>query len=176
MQQAVDTAVLAADKAPQSQKTTVASAFFNGNFKSEFAPASAHFTVDNTGHITGTATSTIQMPFASFAKMSSANVTINAASTPGTAGTVQYNAEVAMMIDLTGSMGATVNGATKISGLKSAGLSILDILFAGGSTSSSVKVAVAPFADYVNAGPYASTATGLAATGSYNNITNLAST
>lgn len=86
--------------------------------------------------------------------------------------------ELSMMVDLTGSMGAYVNGQTKIAGLKAAADDLLNILFPNNATTStSVRVAVAPFADYVNAGGYADEATGLALTGgSYSNIYNLAST
>lgn len=100
-----------------------------------------------------------------------------AVSSEGESLTSGNKAEVAMMIDLTGSMGSTRNGMTKIAALKLAGEDILGILFPNGeTTSSNVKVAVAPFADYVNAGEYAPAVTGLPSTGSYNNQYNLAST
>lgn len=85
--------------------------------------------------------------------------------------------EVSMMIDLTGSMGWTAAGDTssKISNLRLAGKDFIDILMPAGSAAKA-KVAIAPFADYVNAGPYAVTATGLPATGSYTNIVDLAKT
>ncbi len=83
--------------------------------------------------------------------------------------------EVGMMVDLTGSMGATRNGTTKIAGLKFAARDLLTILYPNGDNPN-VRVAVAPMADYVNAGPYASKATGLSSTGSYAKSTNLAGT
>ena len=93
--------------------------------------------------------------------------------------------EVAMMIDLTGSMGwndrATTNPQTKISDLKAASADFLNILFPNGATTSSTtRVAIAPFADYVNAGSYVSAVTGLAQGGGSTNLyaknTNLAVT
>ena len=90
------------------------------------------------------------------------------------------NLEVSMMIDLTGSMGGTVPAGTgsvtsctvaptqskKIDYLKCAYEDFLNIVFPSGAQSSdSVRVAVAPFADYVNAGPYAAAATGQDALG-----------
>lgn len=86
--------------------------------------------------------------------------------------------ELAMMIDLTGSMGETRSGSTKISGLKLAAADLLTILFPNGATTSNnVRVSVVPFADYVNAGTYAASVTGLPGSGgSYANISNLAST
>jgi Flp pilus assembly protein TadG len=91
--------------------------------------------------------------------------------------------EVAMMIDLTGSMSWNDKGspgAPKINGLKTASADFLNILFPNGATTSATtRVAIVPFADYVNAGDYASAATGLAqggGSGSYAKLTNLAST
>jgi Flp pilus assembly protein TadG len=91
--------------------------------------------------------------------------------------------EIAMMVDLTGSMSRNDKGspaAPKINGLKAASVDFLNILFPGGATTStSTRVAIVPFADYVNAGEYADNATGLAQTGganSYSSLTNLAST
>lgn len=85
--------------------------------------------------------------------------------------------EVAMMIDLTGSMGATRNNVTKIQALKDASADLLDIFFPGGATTSTTtKIAIAPMADFVNAGTYASQVTGLASSGSYAKINNLGST
>jgi len=84
--------------------------------------------------------------------------------------------EVGIMVDLTGSMGQTVSGMTKIASLKLAGADLLNILLpSSGVNNNAVRVGIAPFADYVNAGEYAPAVTGLAATGgAYSNITNLA--
>lgn len=179
MQQAVDAAVLAAasnTSAPAAaDKIAIAQKYFNANFTNEIAPAHATFTVDSTGHVSGLATSRVPMPFASLAQLSDVNVNIDATSTPGT--NSQKNVEVAMMIDLTGSMGQTRNGTKKIDALVSAGNDILDILFPTTSGApAAVKVGIAPMADYVNAGPYAATVTGLAATGAYAKTSNLANT
>ncbi|MGE0627516.1 MAG: hypothetical protein AB7O43_06785, partial [Hyphomicrobiaceae bacterium] len=90
--------------------------------------------------------------------------------------------EVSMMIDLTGSMGwSDAPGSAyskKIDALQAAGKDLLDIILpTSGAHDNDVRVAVAPFADYVNAGSYAAAATGLdAAGGSYANITDLART
>ena len=92
--------------------------------------------------------------------------------------------EIAMMVDLTGSMSWNDKGspaAPKINGLKTAATDFLNILFPNGATtSSSTRVAIVPFADYVNAGDYAASATGLSATAGsgtyYAKLTDLAST
>lgn len=83
--------------------------------------------------------------------------------------------EIGMMIDLTGSMGATRNGQTKIDGLKTAAQDLLDKLYPEGDDPN-VRVAIAPMADYVNAGEYAAAVTGLSDTGSYAKTDNLTST
>ena len=201
MQRSLDSAVLAAaNETTDTAKINRAVAFFHSNFShsanttavtfttksngdkvgtasttSSLAPATVSFTADSTGHLKGKATSTLRMPFAGLAQLSTVDVDVNATSAPGS--NQKHNVEVAMMVDLTGSMGATRNGSTKISGLVTAGKDILDILLpASGVNNSAVKVGIAPMADYVNAGPYAGTATGLSTTGSYANLTNLKNT
>jgi Flp pilus assembly protein TadG len=176
MQSALDSAVLAAANAPTNMKTDIATKYFNANFSDPLAPASTTFTVNSNGTLSGYVSSTVRMPFASLAHLTSVDVEIDATSAPKTIvdGT---KAEVAMMIDLTGSMGQTRNGTKKIDGLVTAGADILNILFPNGATSSpDVKVAIAPMADYVNVGPYAASVTGNPATGSYAKSTNLAGT
>jgi Flp pilus assembly protein TadG len=83
--------------------------------------------------------------------------------------------EIGMMIDLTGSMGSTRNGQSKIAGLKIAAQDLLDKLYPDGDDAN-VRVAIAPMADYVNAGEYAAAVTGLSDTGSYAKSDNLTST
>ena len=95
--------------------------------------------------------------------------------------------EVAMMIDLTGSMGwndrATTNPQPKIKGLKTAAADFLNILFPNGATTSATtRVAIVPFADYVNAGEFAAAVTGLPQNGTsangglYSKVNNLSKT
>ncbi len=65
----------------------------------------------------------------------------------------------------------------KIDALKLASTDLIDIFFPSNApTSSMVRVAIAPMADYVNAGSYASAVTGLPDRGPFNNLTNLKST
>jgi hypothetical protein len=87
----------------------------------------------------------------------------NSAATPA-----DKKIEVSLMIDLIGSMGETRNGVTKIAGLQAATIDLMDILFPNGATTSStVRVAIAPAADYVNAGTGAAAVTGLPDRGFY---------
>jgi Flp pilus assembly protein TadG len=197
MQRSLDAAILAAQSAPTDGKLTIATQYIKSNYPAlaqatvatGVTPSGAPtrtingvsgekvtFTQVASGNVQGEFLATVTMPFASLAHLNSVDVEIDATSAPKTVvgGT---KAEVAMMIDLTGSMGATRNGTKKIDGLVTAGSDILNILFPNGASSSpDVKVAIAPMADYVNAGPYAAAATGLPSTGSYAKSTNLAGT
>lgn len=131
------------------------------------------------GQISATATLTTTTPFLQL--VTGSHLKVGTTATADLSGetltsTTQKQLEVGIMVDLTGSMGATVNGMTKIAALKLAGADLLNILLpSSGANNAAVRVGIAPFADYVNAGEYASAVTGLAATGgTYNNITNLA--
>ena len=137
--------------------------------------------------VVGHATMRANTPFMKFAIGTNLAVSADSSGTPPSG----KQLEIAVMVDLTGSMGwSAAAGATalpctavssprsKIDYLKCAGEDLLNILLpASGVNNAAVKVGIAPFADYVNAGSYAVAVTGLAATGgSYANITNLAST
>jgi Flp pilus assembly protein TadG len=177
LQAAVDAAALAgvnAKDATPAQREVIAVDVFNANRGNNPTTSGATGTAVASGStVTVTANHTVPTTFMKIAQINSLPVNVT-----GAASSNGKTLELAMMIDLTGSMGGSINGQTKIAGLKEAGADLLNILFPGGaSTSSSVRVAVAPFADYVNAGAWADEATGLPATGgSYTNLTNLAST
>jgi Flp pilus assembly protein TadG len=85
MQSALDTAVLAAANAPATDKIAVGHKFFSANFPNSIAPATPAFSIDNAGVMTGTVSSTLSMPFASLAHLSSANIDVDAAATPDAA-------------------------------------------------------------------------------------------
>ncbi len=73
--------------------------------------------------------------------------------------------EIAMMLDLTGSMGDTVAGGSqrKIKDLEAASKSLVDTLLpAGTDVGGKVRIALAPFSEGVNPGPYLKTVTGVA--------------
>lgn len=177
LQQATDSAALAAvrtnigteaDRIAAAQKTFAANYRPYGN--ASVVPAIAI----NGGTVTVEASDTVNNSVAGLVGYSQFSVSSESAATM----MAGKHLELSMMIDLTGSMGESRNGQTKIAGLKDAAEDLLDILFPNGaSTSDAVRIAVAPFADYVNAGDYAAVATGQSATGgSYANINNLAST
>lgn len=69
--------------------------------------------------------------------------------------------EMALVTDITGSMGNAINGSTKIDGLKAAASDLLDIILPPELPPEAARVALIPFANHVNAGAYASAVTGL---------------
>lgn len=178
MQASLDEAVLAAMKTkdlPAAQRQSIALAYFNANFKKENVVkiVSPKFTVNSDGTMNGTATAKIRMPFGQFVSVPTvtADRSAKVLAQQGTG----VKVEIGMMVDLTGSMGQTRGTMTKLAGLKTAANDLLDKLYPQGDDAN-VRVAIAPMADYVNAGDYASQATGLSSTGSYALGTNLSST
>jgi Flp pilus assembly protein TadG len=175
LQKAADaaaTAGAAAIGATPAQKMQIATQYFQQNNAGSFGNnASISVNVDG-NNVSVTASSTV--PAGITQLMGVENIPIEAKAEAGSSG---RKLELAMMIDVTGSMGATRGGMSKVAALKLAADDLLDILFPNGATSSGqVKVAIAPMADYVNAGPYASAVTGLPSTGAYANLTNLRNT
>ena len=205
MQNALDASIVSGMSVyQQTNDWAKAQAHASANFDTYFANA-AHQTFDAQGNavpvpnpgtvdrpvvtiqqqgsaLTGSATMTANAPFIrvlirdNFTIAAYSEATLSGAATA----TQTLNpVEVSMMVDLTGSMGQTVSGQTKIAALKAAGLSLLNILLPDtGQNDAYVRVGIAPFADYVNAGSssLAATVTGNPTTGSYANMTNLAST
>ncbi len=205
LQGAADAAVVAASNSngTDEDKLQIAANIFAANAGSTATTTPTITTSNNVSTITtttrwGQATTTIAVTPSSitvkptievptiFMKIAFVN-TITADAKSKATGSAQKKLEVAMMIDLTGSMGqndrATSAPKPKIDGLKTAAADFLNILFPNGATSSTTtRVAIVPFADYVNAGTFASAVTGLPNTGTvanggtYSNLTNLANT
>jgi len=75
--------------------------------------------------------------------------------------------DMGIMIDLTGSMADIRNGTSKIDSLKAAAADLLDIVLPDNQPAGLSRVGIAPFAQYVNAGPHAAAVTGMRDTGSY---------
>ena len=180
LQYSADAAALAAARAhdqSDEDRRTLAIARFKANFSPNDPSLAPEPTVMiNGAAVTVSATSTVDTPILSIFNPSKSEAFVSASSDAAYE-TNGHKLEVAMMVDLTGSMGQTRNGETKIQSLKTASIDLMNILLPdNGANDGLVKVAIAPFADYVNAGQYAAAATGLASTGSYDNLNNLAST
>ncbi len=60
--------------------------------------------------------------------------------------------ELSLMLDVTGSMGSTVNGSTKLNSLKTAAHDVFDI-FERNMMYGSTRIALVPFSEAVNVGP-----------------------
>ena len=60
--------------------------------------------------------------------------------------------ELALVLDVTGSMGNSINGEAKIDSLKDAVDTLLDVLYGSDETSENIKIGVVPFNANVNAG------------------------
>ena len=130
-------------------------------------------TATQTGKVTAKATANLKTFFGRV--YTNNEITLKSNTTVKEATSTGQKLELAMMVDLTGSMGQTRNGMTKLAGLKLAGTDLLNIIYPNGDNANA-RVGIAPMADYVNAGSYAAKATGLSPTGSYAKSTNLAQT
>lgn len=176
LQTAADAAALAAIRAAnktEAERTTIATTTFKTNYRPDNPSSAPTPTVTITGgQVKVQAQHSVETTMMALLGSDATTVEVESSAEANNAG---KKVEVSMMIDLTGSMGTTRGGMTKIAALKLAGQDFLNILYPNGDDAN-VKVAVAPFADYVNAGPYAAAATGLPSTGFYNNQYNLAST
>ena len=175
---AAATAAAAAPDATPAERTEIARRYFEANAGGSFdqSPQLSIHIDSATGAVTVTATSDVRATLSRLFGIHAIPVATLSQAIANT-GSSGKKLEVSMMIDLTGSMGATRNGMRKIDALKLASSDLVDILFpANTQTSSTTRVAIAPMADYVNAGPYAPAVTGLSDRGPYNNLTNLKST
>lgn len=163
---------------PNLSKADFAKKVFTQQFGTENAesfdgPLTLTFTPDGDSKIVAKAEGRVRSMFGGLASITSIN-TEGRAVVEAEQGTGQ-KLEVGMMIDVTGSMGATRGGMTKMAGLKIAAQDLLDKLYPNGDDAN-VRVAIAPVADYVNAGDYAAEVTGLSDTGSYAKSENLTQT
>lgn len=178
LQASVDAAALAAVNARNSsdqQRLALAESVFRNNFSPD-SPSTAPEPniVINGSAVTVSSTANVATSFSSLYGVE--DMPVDASSHADVANSGK-KLEVGLMVDLTGSMGEYRNGEAKITSLKTAAGDLLDILLPkSGANDSLVKIGVAPFADYVNAGEFASSVTGLASSGSYTNLANLKDT
>lgn len=136
----------------QDQVTATFNAMVAESSMSGTAIDSVAVTVDKTkGLISGTVKGESTAAFAGILGIDSLDVGVN--------GAVNYNTltvELAMMLDVTGSM-----GGQKINDLKSAATNVIDILLpADGSTTNKVRIGLVPYSNSVNVGSHALAVTG----------------
>jgi hypothetical protein len=142
-----------------AQAKAVARTYFEHRFASgpaaEGNPVLTKLELDTAAFtILAESSATIPTPFLGVAGMSSMTVKAKSQSKLAVGGSLEgKDVEVSMMLDLTGSMGGTTATGTKIEDAKLAAKDLVDILLpAGVSASNSVRVAIAPFSQYVNVG------------------------
>lgn len=151
LQSAVDAAAMAgavSKNITTAGRTTAAEGSFDANaasFKHNMSVTRS--AAPGAGNITVTATATVPTVFMKLMNTNEITMTANS--------TVHYggkNLELAIVLDTTGSMnGSSGNGFnTKLDDLKAAVPTILDIVMPAGS--SNTRVALVPFATYVNVG------------------------
>ncbi|MEZ5849967.1 MAG: pilus assembly protein [Hyphomicrobiaceae bacterium] len=176
LQVATDAAALAAARGsnvPEADRVAMAAKVFAANLRSDLVGQVTPVIVPDGAKVSVSAQAAISTTLSKLAGVQ--ELTVAASSSATSASGKQL--ELSMMIDLTGSMGGRVNGQSKIDGLKEAAADLLSIVFPNGATTSdAVRVGIVPFADYVNAGEYASAVTGMPTTGAFANLTNLKST
>jgi Flp pilus assembly protein TadG len=98
-------------------------------------------------------------------KFACQKLSTQATATIASGGNGGSNVEVAMMLDITGSMEESDGkGSTKLATLKVAATDAIDILIWQDQSQHTARLALAPFSQGVNAGSYASAVTGLSAT------------
>lgn len=179
LQSAADAAALATMNAQfttEADRISIAQQVFEKNIASDSYLVGTQPTIDASAPGTTQVTAHAEIPTAFLKLAQVPTIGVNATASASTSAS-SAKLEVAVMIDVTGSMGQTRNGETKIASLKTASADLLDILFPNGATTSTTtRVGIVPMADFVNAGPYAAAATGLSSTGSYAKGSNLGST
>lgn len=163
MQSATDAAIIAAMASRNlstDERILRATELYKNNTSTTPLAAASTSTV-TIGADVGTIVAKVDMPTSVLRVVGINTLPIQAKST---ARTYPKKIELSLMTDVTGSMSEFVSGAAKINGLKLAARDLLDIILPDGAPAGSSRVALVPFANYVNAGPYAADVTNTPAT------------
>ncbi len=151
MADAVDSAALAMGSWPdlsQADLTVKAQQYFDANYPPSTLGTVGKVNVSFSGDdITVSVTGQVKTTFMGVANID--NIAVGASSTVTKK---QRNIELVLVLDTTGSMADALGSQTKINALKSAATQMVETLFAGNSTSTTVKIGVVPFAQAVNIG------------------------
>lgn len=154
LQAAVDAAALAAAKSVEGDEDSIvneASMFFDSNYPADYLGGGltdfdAVFN-EESGEITVTARVLLPTTFMRVAGKD--NVAISATAS---ALTQSSGLELALVVDVTGSMDQTVGGVKKIESLKTAAVSLFDILYGESDLVEDLFVALVPYSGAVNIG------------------------
>ena len=164
LQKSTDAAILSAMSArnlTSSQRTAQAAAMFASNVaKSPIAAGvTPQVSVDETG---GTIIAKVDMRTSLLRVVGITELPVQVKSR---ARSYARTIELALMTDVTGSMSESAGSSPKIDGLKKAAEDLLDIILPDDAPAdATARVALIPFANYVNAGAYASAVTGMTPT------------
>lgn len=162
MQAAADAAALAAAGAynkSTSERISLAQAVFKSNVSSNALPSGI---IPEVTFGLGSVVVTAHTPMSSMIMqvLGFDSVDVGVRTSIATAG---KKLELAVMLDVTGSMDSLVNGVSKLNSMKSAARDLMDIVIPTDG-SATVKVSIIPFSEKVNAGTYAAAVTNKAAT------------
>ena len=164
-QAAMDSAVLAAGRVLQttSNNTTLALQTAENYFdrmKSQITVREARTFALEAGDtvVTMTADAFVRTPFLNMMGIAELPILLTARAELASGGNGEFNLEIGMMLDITGSM-----GGQKIEDMKLAAKDLIDIVVWADQSQYTSKIAIVPFAPRVNVGGYASQLTGLAA-------------
>ena len=188
-QNALDSAVLAAGRAGQtnttntlSAATSAATSFYNAAKPVDVLSSTISLAADSTNtNFTLTATSWVSTPFLGIlsrmftsaapsgapagcnSNYSCLKISRSATASIGAGGNGGSNVELSLMLDVTGSMGdpiGSADGSIKIDALKTAAKELIDIILPTGKANPHARIALVPFSTYVNLGDYVAGATG----------------
>ena len=165
IQNAVDASVLAAGRVWQTEKDLAlaeekALKYYAGTKPTGVDSSVTRFEPDlGRNAIVMEARAHIPAPFLSMLMADGFSVSARAEALLAVGGNAETHLEISMMLDVTGSM-----SGQKLADLKLAAKDLIDIVVWEDQSEYTSRVALAPFSDRVNAGPYASAVTGLPAT------------
>ena len=158
MQGAADAASMAAATASATStanRTQIAQNVFAANAKlSQFGIDATPSVTVAPGNVQVTASASVPTVFMKMVNVNQLTVSVSSGVT-----TAGKTLELAMMLDVTGSM-----GGQKIQDMKWAAKDFMDIVMPNGGGDSPTKIALVPFSNRVNAGEFAAAVTGLAPT------------
>lgn len=155
LQGAVDSAALAGANSTENEEESIeqaATMFFESNYADDYLGGSlttfnAVFDEDS-GEITVSAEVLLPTTFLRVAGKDNVVIDATASAITQTSGL-----ELALVVDVTGSMDSTVGGVKKIDSLKDAATSLLDILYSEDDLVDDLFVSLVPYSGAVNIGP-----------------------
>jgi Flp pilus assembly protein TadG len=148
LQAAVDGAALAAAGASENDREKTASLYFDANFKHDENVSLLKLkTSEDADAVVVTADISVQTSV-----MSALGFKTMKATAKGAASISDRSLEVALVLDVSGSMNASLGGNSRISVLKQAAQDLVDTITDGGKNMSKVEVGIVPFNMNVNVG------------------------